>query len=521
MSLLLSASEDELRKQFFALRTRQDVAKLLDVDDSRLVYHLYIVSQSKKYTIFYIPKKSGAYREITAPATALKIIQHKLNQVLQCVYQPKPSVHSFVPSRSIVSNAEMHCGKEWVFNIDLKDFFPSINFGRVQGMFKAIPYERNQTVATVLAQICCFGNALPQGAPTSPIVSNMICAKMDAQLQRLAKKHRCFYTRYADDITFSTSLRVFPYALARVDSTGQVEVGDELLQIIQENGFEINSSKVRLQRKNRRQEVTGLTTNEKPNVKRRFVRQIRAMLYAWDHFGLDAAEQEFLAHYDKKHRSPVKGPPSFKKVVKGKIEFLGMVRGKDDPIYLRFLAQLRGLAPELVQEPIYPHEILLEKFDNLVMLGDPHRRGYELQDLLRETFDLYGIRVRQPFTRSKGAEQIDGAFVFEGWHYIVECRWRKELANIRELDGLLGQVNRSGRQTVGLFLSINGWSDNVPPTLKQNPDKAIILMNGDDLRTVLSGLVDLKDLIQAKREQLNFKGEPFYGAEQYQKDQSI
>jgi RNA-directed DNA polymerase len=520
MSLLLSASEDELRKQFFALRTRQDVASLLDIDDSRLVYHLYIVPDSRKYTSFYIPKKSGGSREITAPVTALKIIQQKLNQVLQCVYQPKPSVHSFVPGRSIVTNAEMHCGKEWVFNIDLKDFFPSINFGRVYGMFQAIPYNLNQTVATVLAQICCFDNALPQGAPTSPTVSSMICAKMDAQLQRLAKKHRCFYTRYADDITFSTSLRVFPYALARVDSLGQLEVGDELRQIIDENGFEINSSKVRLQRKNRRQGVTGLTTNEKLNVRRKYVRQIRAMLHAWDRFGLDAAEQEFLAHYNSKHRGPFKEPPSFPKVVKGKIEFLGMVRGKNDPIYLRFLAQLRDLAPELVQRPIYPHEILLEKFEDLERLGDPHRRGYELQSLLKEIFDLYKIPIREPFTRNEGAEQIDGAFVFEGWHYIVECRWRKKLANIRELDGLLGQVNRSGRQTMGLFLSINGWSDNVPTSLKQNPDKVIILMNRTDLRRVLNSSVNLKDLLRAKREHLNFKGEPFYSAEQYLRDQS-
>lgn len=276
-----------------------------------------------------------------------------------------------------------------------------------------------------------------------------------------------------------------------------------------------------MQRKNRRQEVTGLTVNEKPNVRRKYVRQIRAMLHAWRRFGLAAAEQEFGASHDRKHRGPFKGPPSFGQVVKGKIEFLGMVKGKDDPIYLRFLAQLRELAPDLVQRPVYPHEALFEEFKELERSQDPHRRGYRLQDLLRQTFDLYGISVREPFTHNSGAEQIDGAFVFEGWHYIVECRWREKLANIRELDGLPGQVNRSGRQTIGLFLSINGWSDDVPPLLKQNPEKAIMLMNRDDLRTVLRGLLDLKDLIRAKREQLNFKGEPFYGAEQYLGDRRI
>ena len=351
MSLTLSASGDELVKQFFALRTRQDVAELLEIDDSRLVYHLYIVQPSERYTTFDIPKKSGGVRGISAPATALKIIQRKLNQVLQHVYEPKAPVHGFVYGKSIVTNAEMHRGRGYVFNVDLKDFFPSINFGRVRGMFMAVPYQLPPPVATVLAQICCFNNELPQGAPTSPIVSNMICAKMDSQLRRLAQRHRCVYTRYADDITFSTSAR-FPDALAETTSAGQVEVGGKLHRIIEENGFEINRDKVRLRTKYRRQEVTGLTVNEFPNVRRKYIRQIRAMLHAWEKFGLEDAEAKFLKHYDRKHRAPQKGPPSFRHVVKGKIEFLGMVRGKDDHAYLRFRDQLRKLAPELVKSSL-------------------------------------------------------------------------------------------------------------------------------------------------------------------------
>ena len=106
-------------------------------------------------------------------------------------------------------------------------------------------------------------------------------------------------------------------------------------------------------------------------------------------------------------------------------------------------------------------------------------------------------------------------------YYIVECRWRTALANIRELDGLLGQVVRSGRQTMGLFLSINGWSDNVPLLLKQNPPKAIMLMDGNDLRIVLRGHLDLKDLIRAKAERLSFRGEPYYSAEQCLRDRVV
>ena len=127
MSLTLSASSDKLVKRFFALRTRKDVAELLEIDDSRLVYHLYIVPPSKRYATFDIPKKSGGVRGISAPATALKIIQRKLNQVLQHVYESKAPVHGFVYGKNIVTNAEMHRRKRYVFNVDLKDFFPSIN----------------------------------------------------------------------------------------------------------------------------------------------------------------------------------------------------------------------------------------------------------------------------------------------------------------------------------------------------------------------------------------------------------
>ncbi len=160
-------------------------------------------------------------------------------------------------------------------------------------------------------------------------------------------------------------------------------------------------------------------------------------------------------------------------------------------------------------------ELLLMMFDDLAMSTDEQRRGYLLQDLLNRTFDLHVIPVVASFTRNRGGEQIDGAFKLDGWHYIVECRWRKKLSDIRELDGLSGQIARSGRQTMGVFLSINGWSDNVVPLLKQNPDKGIILMDGYDLRTVLAGQVHLIDLLLAKVAELNLKAEPYYSVVQY------
>ncbi len=116
------------------------------------------------------------------------------------------------------------------------------------------------------------------------------------------------------------------------------------------------------------------------------------------------------------------------------------------------------------------HDLLLMQFDDAMQSESPQRRGYLLEDLLARTFGLHGVDVARSFRRNEGGEQIDGAFRFDRWHYVVECRWRTEPADMRQLDGLLGQVGRSGHQTMGLFLSINGWSGNVVPLLKQAGD---------------------------------------------------
>lgn len=344
--LLLKQNPENLREKFYSLKQPSDVADLLEVSYPRLVYHIYIVDPNQRYKTFEISKKSGGIRQISTPVTALKIIQRKLNQVLQAVYEIKPSVHGFVLGKNIVTNAQSHAKKRYVFNIDLKDFFPSVNFGRVRGMFMATPYELNPEVATVLAQICCHNNQLPQGAPTSPIITNMICAKMDSQLQRLAKECKATYTRYADDITFSTTLPKFPSNLAYTtndDDEEKLNVGDALLTIINENGFEINEKKVRLQIKGNHQEVTGLTTNIFPNVDRNYVRQVRAMLHAWAKFGLEAVESEYQEKYKIKSKFTLKETHNFKQLLLGKIEFIGMVKGKNDAIYRKYIKQYKIL----------------------------------------------------------------------------------------------------------------------------------------------------------------------------------
>lgn len=158
--------------------------------------------------------------------------------------------------------------------------------------------------------------------------------------------------------------------------------------------------------------------------------------------------------------------------------------------------------------------LLLRWFDDMANSNDYQKRGFFLQDLLNKLFLIHEIPVVKSFQRNDGGEQIDGAFSYRGWHYIVECKWTRKLSDIRDLDSLSGKVARSGRQSMGLFLSIEGWSENVPILLKQNPDKSIILMEGYDLRTVLCGGLELERLLDAKLAKLNIESEPFFSAAQ-------
>ena len=176
------------------------------------------------------------------------------------------------------------------------------------------------------------------------------------------------------------------------------------------------------------------------------------------------------------------------------------------------LAKLTKEKANLVRQQ---SQLLLMMFDEMACSKDHHRRGYLLQDLSNRLFDIHEIPVVRSFTRNQGAEQIDGAFKLEGWHYIAELRWREKLADIRQLDGLLGQVNRSGKQTMGMFLSINGWSENVPHLLKQNSEKCIFLVDGYDLRCVLGHEADLTELLLAKLAHLNLRGEPFLSVKEF------
>jgi len=188
--------------------------------------------------------------------------------------------HGFRRGRSIYTNAYEHRHKRFVLNLDLADFFPSINFGRVRGFFiKSVDFKLNPAVATAIAQIACFENSLPQGSPCSPVIADLVAGALDARLVKLAKSARCTYTRYADDITFSTNKKLFPLDIAYQNSLSLSEwhLSEKLASRINGAGFSINVPKTRMQGRHTRQLVTGLTVNEKVNIRASYYRSARAM----------------------------------------------------------------------------------------------------------------------------------------------------------------------------------------------------------------------------------------------------
>lgn len=263
------------------IKTRNDFAKFIGVKLQTLTYLLYIKKIDNCYNTLEIPKKNGDTRTICVPNKNLKKVQKKLYNKLSTYYDEIKTQnnftskisHGFEKNRSIVTNAEVHKNKRYVVNLDLLDFFPSINFGRVRSYFiKNNYFEINDDIATILAQLTCYKGTLPQGAPTSPLIANMICNIMDIRILKIAKKYRLDYTRYADDLTFSTNNKYF---LNDYD-----KFLEDIKNIIHRSGFELNSKKTRLLFSNSRQEVTGLVVNKKIFVPKEYYKNTRAMAHS-------------------------------------------------------------------------------------------------------------------------------------------------------------------------------------------------------------------------------------------------
>ena len=317
--------------KFLGLENAFDLSQLLYVEFTNFKH----IIERASYREFTIPKAKGGRRTIESPNENLLFLQKQLNNYLQSVfYKIKPQeVYGFVQSvkdeqqpHTIITNAKNHIGKSYVLNIDLKDFFHSISAIKVRALFQAPPFNFENDLATCLALISCWNKRLPMGAPTSPVVSNLFCLGLDKQLIAVANKYKLVYTRYADDLTFSSDLLLSDDAIAGIKD---VIVGNE---------FMINDRKYRFQSKYRQQTVTGVKVNQKPNVDRRYIRNIRAMLndIKWNGLGKATIKHYKVKVADKKLMN------TFLFSIRGKVSFIGQVRGKDDFIYRRLNEEIKA-----------------------------------------------------------------------------------------------------------------------------------------------------------------------------------
>jgi RNA-directed DNA polymerase len=260
------------------LATREDVAELVGVEASELEALMRPGTEAGSgYVEFEVPKRSGGVRRISAPRERLKAAQRAILEKILEQMPAHEAAHGFVKGRSTVSNAEPHTGATVVVRVDLENFFPTVHYRRVKGLFQAHGY--GDEVSGVLAGLTThrpklpdgtvvWPGALPQGAPTSPAIANLVCRRMDARLAALAKKMGATYTRYADDLSFS--FRTPPERMGRF--LWWVNA------ILQQEGFAENNPKRRVMRKNSRQRVTGLTVNQQVSIPRAERRRFKAIL---------------------------------------------------------------------------------------------------------------------------------------------------------------------------------------------------------------------------------------------------
>ena len=279
--------------QLKKVETLKELAKIVRFKPKSLSYILYIMPKKEKYRTFNIPKKNGGERCIQAPHPKLKKLQERIKNVLynccneleksQTDKKRKNLSHGFKKKYSIHTNANIHKNKRYVLNFDIKDFFPTINFGRVRGYFiKNRDFNLNKKIATLIAQIACHDNQLPQGSPCSPIISNLIAHLLDVQLVQISKKYKLSYSRYADDITFSTNQKEFPKEVAyqNPDNPEDWKLDDRIDKTIEACGFKVHPDKTRMRYQDFRQVVTGLVVNKKVNVRSEYYKRARAMAHS-------------------------------------------------------------------------------------------------------------------------------------------------------------------------------------------------------------------------------------------------
>ena len=267
-----------------------------------------VANVERHYNEYKIRKKAGGDRPIEAPDYLLKDIQRWIYINILCKDTSiNDCVHGFIPKsmnkdkvRGVLTNAAPHAGHDWLINIDLKNFFHTVKLDKVKDYFSSLGYE-NEVVKTLTA-LCTYKSRLPQGAPTSPMLSNIIASTMDVMMLKYCNKRGIVYTRYADDLTFSANSDV------------EVLPIEDIYKIVYLNGFKVNRMKTKVRYKGCRQEVTGLTVTNGVHVSQRFKKEILRELHFCKKFGI-------YEHY--KHLNTTKG--LYKEWLRGKIMFVRQI----------------------------------------------------------------------------------------------------------------------------------------------------------------------------------------------------
>lgn len=301
---LLSEVLDVVRRGYFHYEKRITLSELQEIASE---------NTNKHYRTFHITKKRGGLRTISAPDNHLKEIQNCIRILLTEVSYPE--------NTSIVDNAECHVGKDVVYNMDIKDFYPSINAAQITASLISLKYFKcSYEVALLLSSLVTMRSEnglpiLPQGAPSSPIVADIVVRRLDARISKYAKLNNFSYSRYADDITFSCAKKQPWRKHAKM-----------IMNTISSEGFIINKKKTRVSFYYQRQEVTGVTVNSKVNLSKTYIKQLRTIIHNWEKDGYMMASNKFITHYSNNRLNSEWNQPKMENVVEGKLSYLKMIR---------------------------------------------------------------------------------------------------------------------------------------------------------------------------------------------------
>ena len=337
------------------LLTYDDFADFLGVKPGSLKYYAYTTrGRRAAYRKFTIPKRGEGTRTIRAPVRGLYEIQRAiLDKILTpSNIQNRHCVYSYTPERGALEMAARHISREFVVRLDIENFFGNISFPRVLGALQAFPLKLPRNFAVVIAQLCTYENELPQGAPTSPALSNLISRRMDGELIGFAKEHGFRYSRYSDDLIFSANTRrKLSFLVVRDDQSNFFVSAEPVRRIVEKNSFKLNEMKTRVSFRTNKQLVVGAVCNKKVNVDRKYIRQIRTLL----HLASKSPDDALSAYHRWSGRSR---SANISAVLRGKIEYLRLVKGSADSVVVSLAEWFNSIYPD--ETPLKINQIPLK-----------------------------------------------------------------------------------------------------------------------------------------------------------------